>query len=638
MTIQTYFSSLVNSFGDYGKRTEHNNTKAALVDDFADQQLEMTLSRAVLDKRSDGSLRWMAFGSTGYQIYKSEEHLDYHLGQNERVDIWEIEDRRTCQPRTIYKCCDPDDNFTFTSKEELYRESASLSDGGIFRLHDLDTNKKSYIQQKRGWFENSFEEVSLEEARETLQSREETKTLWCRISILGIAVLTTASALGGMGKIFSNNWVDLTTTVSLPSNHFGIALDKTATFVSAALMAYGMSNIGPSQPFPKVLPAVLFGALSWSKPAEAQLCPSFAGSYDTPGTAWGVAVSGSYAYVADRDFGLQIIDVSNKANPTRVGWYDTRGLSYDVVVLGNFAYVADSFRGGLQIIDVSNKANPVLVRSITLGNANGVAVSGNYSYVAAYDTGLQIVDISNKANPTLVGSYNTPGLARGVAVSDNYAYVADQSAGLQIIDVSNKANPTRVGWCDTPGLAYGVAISGNYAYVTDDFSGLQIINVSNKANPLIVSRASTPDLARGVTISGNYTYVASYGSGLQIIDMSDVTNPVRVGFYDTPGYASGVAVFDRYAYVADYDAGLQVIDISCFFSSSSSSSSSITSTTSTSTSTTTASTTTVSTTTSSTSTSRSTTSDLVNPSTKNSSPVSDSVSSGNRIRGILMYG
>ena len=40
-----------------------------------------------------------------------------------------------------------------------------------------------------------------------------------------------------------------------------------------------------------------------------------------------------------------------------------------------------------------------------------------------------------------VGGYDTSGSALGVALSGNYAYVADGGAGLQVIDVSNPANP-----------------------------------------------------------------------------------------------------------------------------------------------------------------------------------------------------
>jgi hypothetical protein len=38
---------------------------------------------------------------------------------------------------------------------------------------------------------------------------------------------------------------------------------------------------------------------------------------------------------------------------------------------------------------------------------------------------LQVIDVSDPANPQRVGGYDTSGSARGVAVSGNYAYVAD---------------------------------------------------------------------------------------------------------------------------------------------------------------------------------------------------------------------
>ncbi len=64
-----------------------------------------------------------------------------------------------------------------------------------------------------------------------------------------------------------------------------------------------------------------------------------------------------------------------------------------------------------------------------------------------------MIDVSNPANPQRVGGCDTSGRASGVAVSGNYAYVADCGAGLQVIDVSNPANPQRVGGYDTSGDA-----------------------------------------------------------------------------------------------------------------------------------------------------------------------------------------
>ena len=46
-----------------------------------------------------------------------------------------------------------------------------------------------------------------------------------------------------------------------------------------------------------------------------------------PDVVVGVAVAGSYAYVADWERGLRIIDVSDPAHPSEAGSYDTPGYS-----------------------------------------------------------------------------------------------------------------------------------------------------------------------------------------------------------------------------------------------------------------------------------------------------------------------
>ena len=54
--------------------------------------------------------------------------------------------------------------------------------------------------------------------------------------------------------------------------------------------------------------------------------PTIVGSVNTPGSAWGVYVSGSYAYVANsEDGGLQVIDIGMPENPSIVGSVDTPG-------------------------------------------------------------------------------------------------------------------------------------------------------------------------------------------------------------------------------------------------------------------------------------------------------------------------
>jgi hypothetical protein len=294
--------------------------------------------------------------------------------------------------------------------------------------------------------------------------------------------------------------------------------------------------------------------------------PTFIGSYNTPGWAMGVAVSRNYAYVADYESGLLVIDISDPSNPTFKGSYDTIYDNYicarDVALSGNYAYVAD--QKSLLII-VANSRNPTFKGSCgTSSWAYGVALSGDYAYVAAANSGLQIIDISDPANPTFKGSCNNMhGEANEVALSGNYAYVAygsyEYSSGLQIIDISDPSNPTLKGLYDTPDRAYGVAVSGNYAYVADGYAGgLQIIDISDPSNPTFKGSYDTPSFAYGVAVSGSYAYVSDQNSGLQIIDISDPSNPTFKGGYGMPNWARDVALSGNYVYVVDL-LSLQII-------------------------------------------------------------------------------
>jgi len=274
----------------------------------------------------------------------------------------------------------------------------------------------------------------------------------------------------------------------------------------------------------------------------------------------GITVVGNYAYVADNDFGLAIIDISDPTNPGNPVYMNTNGIAYDVTVVGNYAYLAvGDF--GLAIIDISDKAKPgTPVYKDTSGNAFGVKVVGDYAYVADNDFGLAIIDISDPTSPGTLDYKDTNGYAKDVAVVGNYAYVADYTSGLAIIDISNPSNPGTPVYNDTTGTALGVSVVGNYAYVAIGNSGLAIIDISDKVNPgTSPFYKDTTGTAYDVTVVGNYAYVADLNSGLAIINVSDPTSPEIPVYKGTKGYTQGVMVVGNYVYLADGDSGLAII-------------------------------------------------------------------------------
>ncbi|NER21807.1 MAG: hypothetical protein F6J96_14145 [Symploca sp. SIO1C2] len=287
--------------------------------------------------------------------------------------------------------------------------------------------------------------------------------------------------------------------------------------------------------------------------------PTLLSSFDTPGEAYGVAISGNTAYVADLDSGLQIIDVKDPTAPKILGSIDTHR-ALRLAIADNKAYIAD-WTSGLQIIDVSNVEAPQLLGSFdTPDYAHEVAISDNKAYVADYGSGVQIIDVKDPADPKHLSSFNTPGSALGVLLVGNTAYVADGKSGLQILDVSHPNAPTLLGSFDTPGVAYKVAIADNIAYVADEEYGLQIIDVSNSEAPKLLGSFDTPGIALGVTIAGNRVYVADGYSGLQIIDVTNPNAPTLLSNVDTPGYALGVVIADNKVYITDL-SGLHIINV-----------------------------------------------------------------------------
>jgi hypothetical protein len=209
-----------------------------------------------------------------------------------------------------------------------------------------------------------------------------------------------------------------------------------------------------------------------------------------------VAVSGNYAYVADYDCGLRIINVSNPAAPVEIGFCDTPGLAYGVAVSGSYAYVADRDEG-LRIINVRNPAAPVETGFCdTPGLAYNVAVEDDYVYVADYGAGLRIISVSNPGTPLETGFYDTPRLAFDVVVKDGFACVADFDSGLRIINVSNPACPVESGFYDTPGDAYGVAVDRGVAYVADcDYFGIYDCSSALAAHCSVASFPSSYSLS-----------------------------------------------------------------------------------------------------------------------------------------------
>lgn len=295
--------------------------------------------------------------------------------------------------------------------------------------------------------------------------------------------------------------------------------------------------------------------------------PKNLNNYVTPKatTAYDVYTWGDYVFLTTNYFGLLLaVDISDLGHPTEAGVYQVPQAATAIHVSGDYAYIAD---WGVSVVDVSDRASPAMVSSYKIPpplSANlQMAVSGNYAYVGDYTSGLSIVSISGPITPTRVGHYAAH--VGDVAVAGGYAYVADDfityDSGLEIIDVSDPAHPVRASFYETPGeTVAGVAVSGDYVYLGTGPDGLLVLDVSDPAHPAQVGAYSAPGSVGSISVSGHYAYVTfvvnkvwGQECSLRVLDMSDLTHPSQVGVYSLPeivGWTGQVFVSDTYAYLA----------------------------------------------------------------------------------------
>ncbi len=297
---------------------------------------------------------------------------------------------------------------------------------------------------------------------------------------------------------------------------------------------------------------------------------TFMGGFNTPGSARNVVVSGKYAYVADEQNGLRIIDISDPTNPTEVGSYDTPGTTHAVAVKNQYAFLADG-NSGIWIIDVSNPSFPSVIGGYdTQGEAYDLEVKSNQDilYVADGSQGLEIFNVADASNPIALGGINTPGSAYELTIVGNYALVADSTGGMRTISIDNPASPVARGSFTTGlnavGICYfeGANPIHSAAVVSNHLTNqLKFIDWSNPSFLTWEGDFTTLQKPYGIYNDGFYLYAAEASAGMRIIQASDYwhNNTHESGHYDTDGESKGVFVKDNYIYVADGTNGLVIV-------------------------------------------------------------------------------
>lgn len=349
----------------------------------------------------------------------------------------------------------------------------------------------------------------------------------------------------------------------------------------------------------------------WRRPLPEPVAGlEFLTSATDVGGGSGIFLHGNHAYVSS-SAGLHVVNVSDPTAPWLEGHLDESSRDVDVFVHPDGRTYAALASGDVDIVDVTDPANPVLVGSHpTEGAVHNIGVAPNttvlYNSRSLDAPGVDILDLADPAKPELVQVF-------GDLTCHDVTFVESRAraycAGVretQIWDISDPRAPTLVTRIHNPAIqihhAATPAHEGDLLIIGDEFAGstpaaagcfaandalpvpgtqsdpigaLWFYDTSDETLPVPIGYLAVPLPADNVPPTpctahfGNVVYdgdeardLLIYGwraAGTHLIDFADPSAPVLMDTYQNGGDTWEARSYNGYVFTGHSDFGLEVL-------------------------------------------------------------------------------
>lgn len=310
-------------------------------------------------------------------------------------------------------------------------------------------------------------------------------------------------------------------------------------------------------------------------------------------------VVGNYAFVADGQAGLRVMDVSNASSPVQVSSLILPGGAYNLALSGETVFIRST--AGYYTVDVSEPRNPrQLVPIDSLSRLRAIATDGQgYLYLAQSTVQenflvIHVIEVSNPLQAHEVNRFDVRGSYTGQLFYVNEKLYVFSASTITIVDIRGNAESTEISAIN--GEFQAMLVDGRELYVLFNYDSLRVYNFP-EGRPVIVGRygemwglgyeilAKVGDYliagSRILDVSnvhniqdtgyyytqsnrweviGTTAYSASGTYGFETYDLTDLPNVTRLGGYCDPSGVSEVEIVGHYALVHS-DIGIEAIDI-----------------------------------------------------------------------------
>jgi len=258
-----------------------------------------------------------------------------------------------------------------------------------------------------------------------------------------------------------------------------------------------------------------------------------------------------------------LVRISEPYNIPKIKIYsDLASDAKSIAFNGSYAYLAQG-DGVIKIVNFQNIDSPVNDGSVnSFGNITKVSVYNGYLYFISKELGLHIYDVTVPNLPIPKGNQVVSGEPNGLFLKNNYAYVTSSNATLTIINVSDISKLPIAGTYNFGINFYDVFVSENYAYIPQGSTGVQVLDVALLPSPEHITNIFSRKFAKQVVVDGYYTWVNDDNS-IQAFYSREPKDQLYAGSYDNGSYSINkiAVVNNKYIYLCSSNNKLKVIQI-----------------------------------------------------------------------------
>ncbi len=188
-------------------------------------------------------------------------------------------------------------------------------------------------------------------------------------------------------------------------------------------------------------------------------------------------------YVLKADYGLITYNISDPTTPEMLGrCTDDYIFVHALVIDDGYAYVAD-YEDGLEIVNITDPADLTIIGdySANLGaGSTDVHKSGDLAFLASQSIGLEIINCSDVYNPVKIGSYYDNHRVIRVYSLDEQVFISEAGNGFKILNITDNEFTEIFHFQET--VSYqDFLVLNNLLYTTTEY-GILIFDISDLSN------------------------------------------------------------------------------------------------------------------------------------------------------------